>query len=38
MSKNTKAKYLIKDVTFDHEQAHLAYTLGNGAASQMNEP
>ncbi|AUR87517.1 coil containing protein [Vibrio phage 1.101.O._10N.261.45.C6] len=38
MTKNTKAKYLIEDVTFEHEKAHLAYTLGSGAASQMNDP
>ncbi len=36
--KNTEAKYLLEDVSFDHEGAHLAYTLGSGAASKMNEP
>lgn len=35
--KNTKAEYLLEDVTFDHEDAHLAYTLGSGAASMLNE-
>ncbi|MCP3683199.1 MAG: hypothetical protein GY861_10965 [bacterium] len=35
--KNTKAEYLLEDVTFEHEDAHLAYTLGSGAASKMNE-
>ena len=34
---NTKAKYLIKDVDFSNEDAHLAYTLGKGAASGMND-
>lgn len=34
---NTKAEYLLEDVTFDHDKAHLAYTLGTGAASGMNE-
>ena len=34
---NTKAEYLLQDVTFEHEDAHLAYTLGSGAASKMNE-
>jgi len=37
MSKNTKAKYLLEDITFDHEGAHLAYTLGSGAASGKNK-
>jgi len=35
--KNTKAKYLIEDVEFSHDESHLAYTLGSGAASGMNE-
>ena len=35
-SKNTKAKYLLQDVTFDHEEAHLAYT--KGAASGKDKP
>jgi hypothetical protein len=37
MPKNTKAKYLLEDITFDHEEAHLAYTLGSGAASGKNK-
>ncbi len=37
MPKNTKAKYLLEDITFDHEGAHLAYTLGSGAASGKNK-
>ena len=36
--KNTKAKYLLTGVSFEHEEAHLAYTLGTGAASQKNDP
>ena len=35
--KNTKAKFLLEDVDFGHEGAHLAYTVGSGAASMMNE-
>ena len=35
--KNTKAKYLLEDVDFSHAGAHLAYTLGSGAASMKNE-
>ena len=32
-----KAKYFLKDIDFSHENAHLAYTLGTGAASKLNE-
>lgn len=36
---NTKAKYLLEDVDFSKEGAHLAYTVADlgGAASNMNE-
>lgn len=37
MTVNTTAKYLLEDITFDHEDAHLAYTLGSGAASKKNK-
>lgn len=36
MTVNTQAKYLLEDITFEHEGAHLAYTLGSGAASKKN--
>lgn len=36
MTVNTKAKFLLEDITFEHEGAHLAYTLGSGAASKKN--
>lgn len=38
--KNTKAKYLLKDITFAGENAHLAYTLNSlgGNAIEDNEP
>ena len=34
---NTEAEYLLEDLTFEHDEAHLAYTTGTGAASGMNE-
>ena len=34
---NTEAEYLLQDLTFEHDEAHLAYTTGTGAASGMNE-
>ena len=37
MTVNTTAKYLLEEITFDHENAHLAYTIGSGAASKKNK-
>ena len=34
---NEEAEYLLEDLTFEHDGAHLAYTTGTGAASGMNE-
>lgn len=34
---NTEAKYLLQNIDFGGEGAHLAYTLGSGAASGMND-
>lgn len=34
---NTEAEYLLRDIDFSEDNAHLAYTLGSGAASGKNE-
>jgi hypothetical protein len=35
--KNTKAEFMLTDLSFDHEDAEISYTLGSGAASGKND-